>query len=837
MTDDPTPPPAPPEPEAPAPAPEEPLEHRARRFLSTTTGRVVAAGVVVVLLVGLWLVWPYLASGGDIRAGLEHQPSRLWGAPTMVASGDAFDAGSLAARLDELGYRRVEAPVSVTDEGEEGEDGEEADGKDESEDREPRPKTYSVDSQGLLAIHLPHRVAPDGRFGRETVTVSFASAGNGAEGAEGAENAGSPGPAVAEILDEDGDPVPDGVFLGAPLLASYYGDEVKEIEPVELDELPDHVIYAVLAAEDRRFLTHLGVSPEGIARAAVVNAQEGGVEQGGSTITQQLVKNIWLSHERSLIRKGREAVLALLVDLGHSKRDILQAYLNQIYLGTGDGLNYHGVGAAARHVFGKDVRDLSVSEAAILAGMIRSPGNNSPIAHPEAAAERREHVLATMLEMEAIDQATHDAALAEPVEGAGRSLRLRRAPYFADAMRDEAERRFGIGRLGDRGYHLFTTLDLDEQAAAEQAVESTLRRLPARSRLQGALVTVDPRDGRILAWVGGRDYEESQFDRVRSAKRQAGSAFKPVVLAAALASGDYTPSSRLDDSPLTVDMDGRAWEPQNSDRSFRGPVTLRRTMEESLNVPTVRLAQAVGLGRVADTARELGIRSEMEELPSIALGAFEVSPLELASVYATFASGGVRPDLHGLAAVTDARGGSVAGGGSEGEEVLDPKVASQVTSILRGVVVSGTGRSAQNYSVAGSVAGKTGTSNEARDNWFAAYRPDRVTVVWVGHDEPQPTPLSGARAALPVWGSYARAGYPKTAPPPEALPEGVETVIVCRESGLQPLAGCPVRIEETFVTGTAPTDSCDIHVPGWNTPAEPESDGNWLENALRSVFG
>lgn len=799
MSEDPTSPPAEPAPETLPPGRGEPLEHRARRVLATPAGRAVEAVAVVVLLVALGLVWPYLASGGDIRAGLEHQPSRLWGAPVTVAVGDAVDADALAAELDGLGYRRVE---------------------------EVRPKAYSVDAAGRMAIHLPNRVAPDGRFGRETVSVVFAPAADDGEGV---------GPTVAEILDEDGEAVVDAIFLGAPLLASYYGEEVKEIDPVELDELPEHVIYAVLAAEDRRFLMHFGVSPEGIARAAMVNAQEGEVEQGGSTITQQLVKNIWLSHERSLIRKGREAVLALLVDLGHSKRDILQAYLNQIYLGTGDGLNYHGVGAAARHVFGKDVRDLTVSEAAILAGMIRSPGNNSPVSHPEVAAQRREQVLRTMAEMGALDEAAFEAALAEPIEGVGASLVVRRAPYFADAMRDEARRRFGIDRLGDRGYHLFTSLDLDEQAAAEEAVEATLRRLPARSRLQGALVTVDPRDGRVLAWVGGRDYRESQFDRVRSAKRQAGSAFKPVVLAAALASGEVTPSSRLEDSPLTVEMAGRTWEPQNSDRSFRGRVTVRRTIEESLNVPTVRLAQAVGLGPVIETAGKLGIRSPMEEMPSIALGAFEVSPLELASVYSTFAGGGVRPDLHGIVAVADARGKPVAGDPAEGEAVLDPKVAAQVSSILRGVVVSGTGRGARGYGVAGSVAGKTGTSNEARDNWFAAYRPDRVTVVWVGHDEPQPTPLSGARAALPLWGSYARAAYPETAPAPPPLPEGLETVIVCRDSGLVPRAGCPVRIEETFVTSTAPTDRCDIHVPGWNEPEE--SDDSWLENALKQVFG
>lgn len=768
-------------------------------FAGTRLGRGVLALFAVLFLVMLWLAWPYLAAGGDIRAGLEHQPSRLWGVGETLSVGDEVSAGEVVRRLEAIGFRRGSEPAR-------------GDAGESETDAPPNTFTGGGDS---LAVHLPHRATPDGRRNRETVRVSFADG------------------RLSGLVDGDGDSVDGPIWLGAPLLASYYGDDVREVRPVELDELPQHVIDAVLAAEDDGFFSHLGVSPSGVARAALVNAKSGSIEQGGSTITQQLVKNVFLTHERSLLRKAQEAVLAFIVEVGHPKDAILQAYLNQIYLGTGDGLNYHGLGAAAEHFFGVDARDLSVAQAATLAGMIRSPGGNSPLAHPQASKERRDMVLAAMAEGGALDEEQLAAAQAEPLNARSVDLGTRGAPYFTDAMAAEARERFGLGRLGGRGYQLFSTLSPEEQAVAEGAVSSTLRRLPARSRLQGALVSVDPRDGRVLAWVGGRDYEDSQFDRVRSARRQPGSVFKPVVLAAALDSGDISPASRLDDAPLSVDLGGDTWEPRNYDGRFRGIVSVRRAIEESLNVPVVRLAQQVGLGRVRDMARRLGFEGEIDEAPSMALGAFETSPWELAGVYSALANGGQRPTLHGLAAVTAANGSQVGGDDLDTEEVLDPAVAWQVTSVLRGVVERGTGRGATGYGVAGPLAAKTGTSNGARDNWFAAYRPDRVTVVWVGHDDPQPTPLSGARAALPVWGTYARTTYPAAVPEDPPMPEGLTTVTLCRDSGRLPRPRCPA-IEEVLRPGQEPTEICDLHAPG--NPDAAREDGRGLWRQFKDIF-
>ncbi len=747
-----------------------------RAFAGTRLGRAVLALFAILVATMTWVSWPYLAAMGDIRAGLEHQPSRLWGVGESLAVGDEVDADGIARRLEELGFRRVDA----VREGGGGVAG-------------IRPRTFSG-SADALTIHLPHRPTPQGRRNRETVRVRFAGA------------------AVAGLVDGDGDEVEGPLWFGAPLLASYYSDEVRETRPVELDELPQHVIDAVLAAEDDGFFRHLGVSPTGVARAALVNAQSGSIEQGGSTITQQLVKNVYLSQKRSLVRKAREAVLAFIVEVGHSKEAILQAYLNQIYLGSGDGLNYHGIGAAAEHFFGVDARDLTVAQAATLAGMIRNPGGNSPLAHPEDARQRRDLVLDAMADGGALDKGELAAAKAEPLGARKVDLGARRAPYFADAMAAEARQRFGVDTLGGRGYQLFTTLSPREQRQAEAALSSTLLRLPARSRLQGALISVDPRDGRVLAWVGGRDYAASQFDRVRNARRQPGSAFKPVVLAAALDSGEISPTSRLQDQPLSLETGGRTWRPRNSDGRFRGVVSVRRAVEDSLNVPMIRLAQQVGLEEVAEMARRLGFRGEMDPVPSLALGAFEASPLEVATAYSTLAAGGRRPTLHGLAAVTTANGSRVDGDALRHQEVLDPAVAYQVTSVLQGVVERGTGRGAKGYGVTGPLAAKTGTSNQARDNWFAAYRPDRVTVVWVGHDEPQPTPLSGARAALPVWGTYARGAYPAAAPEPTAMPQGLTTVAVCRDSGRKSRPRCPV-VEEILRPGQEPDELCDIHLP------------------------
>jgi len=767
-----------------------PGDRRGRRI-----ALAAAAALVLVAALALWVLWPYARALGRIGADADRAPSRLYARPEVLHVGERLAPARTGADVEAAGYRPVD---------------------DGAEDI--APGRYRLGG-GRFAVRLRHRRTPRGEAGSELVEVFFADG-------------------RVTRLRVDGREV-RRAELEAPLLASYYGEQVREVWPAPVGELPPHVVRAVLAAEDAGFYRHLGMSITGTLRAAWVNLRSGEIEQGGSTLTQQLVKNVFLSPERSLVRKAREAALAIVVDLFHSKREILQAYLDRIYLGTGGGVNYHGIGAAARAYFSKDPRELTVAEAATLAGMIRAPAHLSPVDHPEAARERRDEVLARMEELGWLSRDELAAARAEPLSTSTSELGRRRAPHFAVAAAAEARERFGVRRLGDRGYTLFATLSAGEQELAQRAVREGTAALGGG--LEGALVSVEPHTGAVRAWVGGRDFRDSQFDRVRQARRQAGSAAKPIVLAAALASGAVSPASRLEDAPLALETGGRTWRPRNADGRFRGPVTVRTAVEQSLNVPMVRLAMTVGLDEVAAAARALGVAGEVPELPSSALGAFEVSPYEMAGTYATFAAGGRRPAIHGLRAVFDARGRRLGDGTPpRPEQVLDPAVAYVVTSVLEGVVARGTGRGARRFQPAGPLAAKTGTSNRARDCWFAAYTPERVTVVWVGRDDFEPTGGSGARAALPVWGRYTAAATPPRRQDAFRVPPGIERRTVCTTSGRLPNRWCPTRLDEVFLRGQAPEGSCDLHrAPA--RPRRPPDPGprvrRWLRGVLDDIFG
>jgi penicillin-binding protein 1B len=759
---------------------------------------VVAGTLALLFVITLWLLFPYLRAFGDIGAGAENAPSRLYGAPAEVRLGAEASSRILAGELEALGYRDYEGSTL--------------------------PSGRYRAGKSALAVRLRRRMTPRGPLRGELVLVRF--------------HRGQ----VADLR-VDGRPV-ERTELEAPVLASYYDEESRERWPVRVPDLPEHVVQAVLAAEDASFYWHPGVSPTGIARALLVNLRRGEVAQGGSTLTQQLVKNAFLTSERSLFRKIREAVIAIAVEAHHSKRNILQGYLNSIYLGGAGGIQYYGLGTAARAYFGKDAAELTLEEAAVIAGMIKSPAYYSPLAHPDRARQRRDEVLRRMAALEWIDAGRLQRAFAAPLETSPLRLGGRPAPHFADAMAAEVRERYGLRRLGHRGHHLFTTLSLRDQEIAREAVADVLGRLERRGHrdaepLEAALVSVDPRSGAILAYVGGRDFTRSEFDRVSQAHRQAGSCFKPIVLIAGLESGKVSPATKLRDEPLTLKTGGSRWTPRNADGTFRGWITARTAVEQSRNVPLIRLAMEVGLDEVAATARRMGIDSEMEEVPALALGAAEVTPREVATVYSTLASGGVRPVLHGLAAVLDASGKPVPERQPERpERVLSPQVAFIATAVLEGVVERGTARGVRRYGIPGPLAGKTGTTNEARDSWFAGFRPDRVTVVWVGRDNPGATTLSGSRAALPIWGLYMQSALRGTERGEFAEPPGLEHAVVCRDSGLLAGEDCPLRLREVFLPGQKPVAVCDLaHVPAFEPRGFGLRFGEWLKARLNRMFG
>lgn len=594
----------------------------------------------------------------------------------------------------------------------------------------------------------------------------------------------------------------------------------EDYRPIQLVDTPTTLVNAMLAAEDHRFFRHGALDLRSVARAAWSNLRGGRVTQGASTITQQLVKNRLLTHQRTMLRKLQEAWLAILVEAGYSKAQILEAYLNEIYLGQRGPLAIRGVGAAARFYFSKEVHQLTAGEAAVLAGMVRAPNTYSPVLNPGRARERRDAVLKRMQTLGMLDATAYEDARREPLRTPARPWPGQVAPYFADYVRQEIEAR------SIPGTQVGTTVDLPLQRFAENAVASGLDRLESsfprirrqnpRARLQAALVAVDPATGEIRAMVGGRDYQASQFNRVTLARRQAGSSFKPFVYLTALRSRGGPPfltaASMVDDAPLTMMVDGKPWTPRNYQERYQGRVSVRHALEQSLNSATVRISQSVGLPAIAETARRFGLHRDAAPGPALALGAFEVTPLDLARAYAPFASGGASLNtIHGVRAIdrvyeTPAPGGQ----GGSADTVISPAEAYLMTSLLQGVIRVGTAASASALSVSRELAGKTGTTNEGRDAWFAGYSSRLVAVVWVGFDDGGAHGLSGAQAAFPIWADFMRQALAAYPAPPFAIPDGISFADIDPTTGKLAGNSCPLVIRETFLAGSEPA-RCDEH--------------------------
>lgn len=579
--------------------------------------------------------------------------------------------------------------------------------------------------------------------------------------------------------------------------------------PVRLDEMPDHLVQAVLAVEDQRFHRHSGLDFRRIAGALVANLRSGGITQGGSTITQQLAKNLFLHARRTPLRKLREAAMAVALEDRYDKSTILEAYLNEIYLGQDGGDAIHGVGAAARYYFGKPVSDVTLGEAALLAGMIRSPNRTTPIRHPTAARERRDLVLDLMVAQDRISPAQSRRASRERLRSRPSPRQAVQAPWFRDLAVSTLEGR--AGRISSRGAAVYTSIDATLQRAANRAVQEGLVRFRSRE-VQAALVALDPRTGEVLALVGGRDYATSQFNRVVQARRQPGSAFKPIVALAALGrqggeDPQFTLASVLRDEPVSIDTPAGRWEPGNFDHQFRGSVTFREALEQSLNVPFVRVGLAIGPDRIVRTARALGITSPMQAVPSLALGAAEVSPFELTRAFGVLAAGGRLAEPVTVLGVVEADGTVRDRAEASVSEVVSPAEAYLVTSGLEGVIERGTGRGLAELAGWGGLAGKSGTSNDFRDAWFVAYTPAIVVGVWVGFDDGRSVGLSGARSALPIVARFLREALDAAGSERFAMPEGVETARVAGGEAGWAGWGCAGRLE-VFLEGTAPEPEC-----------------------------
>ena len=617
-------------------------------------------------------------------------------------------------------------------------------------------------------------------------------------------------------------------WIEPELIGSFYGTHWVDRRRLPLESYPQHLIDAVIAIEDRRFFEHGGLDLRRIAGAAVANLRAGRLVQGGSTLTQQLVKNLYLSADRSLLRKLLEAPMALFLEWRHDKADILEAYLNEIYLGQRGPVAIHGMGAAAQHYFGKDARNLTLGESAFLVGLIHGPGLYSPQRDLDVARARRDTVLGIMLDLERVTEAEHARAITEDLVARNVGAYTNAAPYFLSSLRRSLAADYAARELETGGFVVLTTLDSNLQRRAQRAIERTLeeleRRYPRLRRdgppVQAALVAIHPPSGELLAMVGGRDYAISQFNRAEQARRQPGSAFKPIVALAAISARDgeapaYTLASLLEDTPLQIETPMGDWSPVNYDRSFNGRVSLRDALERSINVPFVRLGLALGPDRVAQTAQRLGIESPLERVPSLVLGSSEVSLLELTGAYAVLAAEGMRHPSTSIRALFDDEGALREAPGRSSREIHTRAEAYLVTSALEGAIDHGTGRGLRDAGYRGPVAGKTGTTNDERDAWFVGYTPELAIGVWVGFDDNSSLGLTGAQAALPIFERVLTGTLGPQGGEPFQRPPGIERVRINRKLGVRAGWGCKGE-RELFLAGTAPTESCgERGFSGW----------------------
>jgi 1A family penicillin-binding protein len=572
---------------------------------------------------------------------------------------------------------------------------------------------------------------------------------------------------------------------------------------VPLAQIPQSLRDAILATEDRRFYSHWGIDPIGVARAVVQNYRRGRIVEGGSTITQQLTKVLFLTPDKSLERKLKEAVLALELERRYSKDRILEMYLNQVYFGQGS----YGVEAAARTYFGKSVSELTVRESALIAGLPRAPTNYSPFDRPEAAKRRREVVLRRMVDFgtikdeEAKRLAKTDLGLIPP------ERRRTTGQYFIDYVQQTLEAKYGPDLVLKGGLNVYTTLNPTMQLTAEQSLREGLKALQGRSTQarpgespEGAVVTVEPQTGYVKAMVGGSDFFRSEFNRAVQAKRQPGSAFKPFIYIAALEAG-FTPASQIEDSPVSFPVggkNGQVWKPENYDRKFRGSTTLQQAIEESVNVVTVKLQERIGLAKTIQVARRLGITSPLDVNLSLALGTSDVSLLEMTSAYGALANQGVWMPPVTIRYVTDAQGKLLEEHVPEGREALAPETAYVITQMLRGVVERGTGQAAKG--LGRPVAAKTGTTNDYSNAWFVGFTPRLATGVWVGYDRPRSLGKdeTGSRVAVPIWVTYMGKVLGESPKEDFPVPDRVVSILIDED----PSGECLRPVPMAFVKGT-----------------------------------
>ena len=703
-------------------------------------------------------------------------PSKVFSDTTLVYPGQRINRDLFTQKLMALGYRNVDNP--------------------------PKEKGEMSLSPEVFTIYLHELKTP--WKNREGFLVSIAIKENRIE---------------SIFLTETGTSI-SILELEPEEIGLFFGPERERRQLISIHQVPRHFILAVLAAEDKRFYQHYGIDYRGILRAAVANLTHGAIRQGGSTLTQQLAKNYFLTPDRTLRRKLKEILLSVIMELKYEKDEILEIYLNEINLGQKGSAAVNGVGEASYFYFGKPVKNISRVESATIAGLIKAPNHYSPYKDKKRCQSRRNDVLRAMLRAGWISQEMLQSDLRVPVKVSGYKVDRKKAPYFADYLEQQLRSLYRPEDLTSLGLSIYTTLDTQIQAAAEIALKKglarleranpVLRRQNPEQKLQGAVIVMQPSTGYILAMVGGRNYAISQFNRVVQAQRQPGSAFKPFVYLSSL--DKFSPVTMLSNEPRTYTVGDDTWEPRNFEPVTKYTVSLRDALKMSYNLATVDLALRTGLDHVVDIASNFHFSTAIKPYPSLALGAFEVIPLELALGYCVFAADGVQPHPLSLKEVVDEKGKILKHKHLQIERLIPVEKAFIMNSMLQSVVTDGTARALKNMGIFWPVAGKTGTTNDYRDAWFVGYTPDILALVWVGFDNGDPIHATGSSAALPIWADLMNAIPAYISDGGFKLPHGVEQRKICTVTGLLAIEkSCPEPIIEYFLPETTPEERCPLH--------------------------
>jgi penicillin-binding protein 1B len=737
-------------------------------------------GLIGAFLLGAFAFGFYLANlYSNISLLIEQRraalTSAVYSAPMVINVGDEVGSLHLIDRLQALSYSRVETPS--------------------------HPGEYSI-VPGVMTIYVREFSLGTRGYPSTIVRLRFA------------------GDRIAGIANSFG-VATDNAVLEPEVIGRLLADAPADRVEVSLGELKPYLVKGLLATEDRYFYYHFGFDPIRIIEAAVVDFHSHRLSQGASTITQQLARTFIEKHTRSFSRKFRELSIAVVIEMRLSKDQILERYINDVPMGEYDGTPIYGLPLAARDYFNKDVRDVTPDEAATLIGMIQAPTLYDPRRHPDYTRTRRDTVLALMRRSNVIDEVQYADAVKQPIVTV-KAPGLRRAPYFTDYVIAQVSKLPAVnGHLA--GLKVYTTLEPELQAVANEAVEDNLealeqqhQRLRRRSRdkkIQGSLVAMDPRDGAIVAMVGGRDYVTSQFNRAVDAQRQPGSAFKPIVYLTALdpalspLSQPVTLSSILPDKPMSFG----GWTPADYERTYQGQVTVEDALADSLNIPTAYLGSLLGTPTIIRTAHAMGINENLPNYLPISIGAADMTLLELTSAYQVFASGGVERPPYAITSVVDGQGHLIYEYRGRQRRLMSHAIAYLMTGALRGVLQFGTAASAEKIGLNFDAAGKTGTTDDYRDAYFIGYTRQLVCGVWVGFDQPESIGLTGAQAALPGWVHFMTKAVRQPqlgfGPPPG----GITMVTVDPTSGGIATPSCPRTVSLPYLSGTEPTQQCTLH--------------------------